>query len=149
MSLGARLGLLAAAVLMLGCGKQAESSTDEPGSASQAAVSAVILDGREDVVRSAPQGSVKSISSPGTQAECERENGHWQEVPGLQQGIYACQLSFSDAGASCTDPADCLGNCLAETAAAKTGQCQATSAELQCATILVGGEVFRSPCWVN
>src|SRR5690606_9042494 len=45
-------------------------------------------------------------------AECLLEGNHWRRV--CIDHRFACIASYADAGKSCTDSSDCMGNCVVD-----------------------------------
>jgi hypothetical protein len=76
---------------------------------------------------------------------CAKAGGALQPVCRMQMPM--CVITFSDAGKSCSDGAECgSGRCLAKDAAAKSGQCTATNDPCGCYTRIEDGVAQPTIC---
>lgn len=93
--------------------------------------------------------SVSQPPTPAEQAACAAAGGTVQQ--GGLAGSFGCVLPFCDAGETCSDSADCIGNCYAVGAVGPigspaTGQCQPNSSPFGCRTEISGGLVGPTLC---
>lgn len=89
---------------------------------------------------------VQSLSS----SECAARGGTMTPVGRMQ--TMQCVVSYGDAGKSCTDGAQCQGDCRAEPSAtlregqSARGVCQASSNRFGCFTTIKGGKAEATLC---
>lgn len=88
--------------------------------------------------------------APRDQAGCQGAGGDWRREGML--GAYMCVTPYADAGRSCTDGAQCQGDCrLADDGPAPmggpaTGVCQANSSPFGCFTRVDNGRASATLC---
>lgn len=98
-----------------------------------------------------PSGDAGSpLTIPETSAACGAEGGIWRREGRL--GTWMCVMPYADAGRSCTDGAQCRGDCrLADderppAGAAVTGVCQADTSRFGCFTRVENGRAAATLC---
>lgn len=102
----------------------------------------------------AAEGRPATSLSAAERAQCHAKGGR---VGGFGMfGTPVCFLPFSDAGKTCSDKADCQGNCLGWVEGAqgaipkageeRAGQCQATDHLFGCFATVVEGKSTQAVC---
>ncbi|KQR08952.1 hypothetical protein VC273_00315 [Xanthomonas nasturtii] len=102
----------------------------------------------------ASRAEAASASTPASQtanadaAACTAKGGQLRPVGRMQ--IPRCIVPYADAGKTCTDKADCSGDCLATSivpaGTATTGTCQRDSDRFGCRQAVVGGKGQAALC---
>jgi hypothetical protein len=87
-------------------------------------------------------------ASQGIEAACAARGGKIQNVGRIQ--MPTCVIPFADAGKSCTDKAQCQGDCILEgnfeDKGSVTGQCQKSNVQFGCFAKVVNGQATRAMC---
>jgi hypothetical protein len=87
-------------------------------------------------------------STQAMEASCTARGGKIQNVGRIQ--MPTCVVPFADAGKSCTDKAQCQGDCILagnfEDKGSVTGQCQQSSVQFGCFAKVVNGQATRAIC---
>ncbi|PPU66210.1 hypothetical protein [Xanthomonas pisi] len=101
---------------------------------------------KSDAAASAPPHA--NAGSTDEAAACTAKGGQLRPVGRMQ--IPRCIVPYADAGKTCTDNADCSGDCLATsivpTGTAATGTCQRDSDRFGCRQVVVGGKGQAALC---
>ncbi|MFC0153656.1 hypothetical protein ACFFJ4_08440 [Xanthomonas dyei] len=101
----------------------------------------------------AKSGAAASASPPANAvsadaAACTAKGGQLRPVGRMQ--IPRCIVPYADAGKTCTDKADCSGDCLVTsivpTGTVTTGTCQRDSDRFGCRQAVVGGKGQAALC---
>jgi hypothetical protein len=81
-------------------------------------------------------------------ASCTARGGRIENVGRIQ--MPTCVVPFADAGKTCTDKAQCQGDCILEgnmeSAGPVTGQCQKSNVQFGCFARVVNGQATRAMC---
>lgn len=92
---------------------------------------------------SAPPTAAQSL-----EASCAARGGAIQHVGRIQ--MPTCVVPYADAGKSCTDKAQCKGDCILEgnleSKGLVTGQCQKSNVQFGCFAHVVNGQATRAIC---
>ncbi|OWB29325.1 hypothetical protein XocBAI20_11090 [Xanthomonas oryzae pv. oryzicola] len=95
-----------------------------------------------------PAAPAPAAQTSADAAACTAKGGQLRPVGRLQ--IPRCIVPYADAGKTCSDNADCSGDCLATsivpTGAATTGTCQRDSDRFGCRQEVVGGKGQAALC---
>jgi hypothetical protein len=90
------------------------------------------------------------LTETAAQIACEQRGGTLERVGRLQS--FQCIVSYADAGKTCSDGAQCQGDCRIEgndglnAGANVTGQCQASSNGFGCFTRVEDGKATATLC---
>ncbi|SBV50776.1 hypothetical protein XBLMG947_1558 [Xanthomonas bromi] len=95
-----------------------------------------------------PAAQAPATQTSADAAACTAKGGQLHPVGRMQ--IPRCIVPYADAGKTCTDNADCSGDCLATnivpTGATTTGTCQRDSDRFGCRQEVVGGKGQAALC---
>jgi putative hemolysin len=96
----------------------------------------------------APAAQAPAAQASADATACTAKGGQLRPVGRMQ--IPRCIVPYADAGKTCTDNADCSGDCLATsivpTGTATTGTCQRDSDRFGCRQEVVGGKGQAALC---
>ena len=91
----------------------------------------------------APMTSTQSM-----EASCSARGGKIENVGRIQ--MPTCVVPFADAGKTCTDKAQCQGDCILEGNLDRegpvSGQCQKSNVQFGCFARVVNGQATRAMC---
>lgn len=132
-----RISSLAAVVLLAACAPSAPLS----GGGATADMSTKVAEAQKLAL--SPRGAAAELDR--NRAACVRLGGSYE--PAGRAGYLNCILAYPDAGKSCTDGADCQGDCRAEAGATSgPGTCQANTSSFGCYSKVEQGKAVGAIC---
>nr|WP_174856333.1 hypothetical protein [Xanthomonas vasicola] len=113
-----------------------------------AVLCALLLTACSNTPATRPAAAANAAQTSADAAACSAKAGQMRPVGRMQ--IPRCIVPYADAGKTCSDNADCSGDCLATsivpTGAATTGTCQRDGDRFGCRQQVVGGKGQAAVC---